>query len=54
MTVFVYVNTARQIGDKDYIKVFATVDAAEMWFEENDPGGVAFEYDVIEEVGPPV
>jgi len=24
------------------------VDAAERWFEENDPEGVAFEYDVIE------
>jgi hypothetical protein len=53
MTVFVYVNTAKQVGDKDHVKVFATVDAAETWFEENDPEGVAFEYDVIEEVGPP-
>ncbi|MGY8662160.1 hypothetical protein Q3C01_07305 [Bradyrhizobium sp. UFLA05-109] len=25
------------------IKVFANVDAAEKWFEENDPEGVAFE-----------
>jgi hypothetical protein len=24
--------------------VFANVDAAEKWFEENDPEGVAFEY----------
>jgi hypothetical protein len=23
-------------------------DAAEMWFEENDPEGVAFEYEVLE------
>jgi hypothetical protein len=51
MTVFVYVNTAKQVGDKDHIKVFSTVEAAETWFEENDPEGVAFEYDVI---GPPV
>jgi hypothetical protein len=29
--------------------VIANVDAAERWFEENDPEGVAFEYDVIEE-----
>ncbi|UPK38102.1 hypothetical protein IVB18_13000 [Bradyrhizobium sp. 186] len=49
MTVFVYVNTAKQVGDIDH-KVFATVEAAEMWFEEHDPEGVAFEYDVI---GPP-
>lgn len=48
MTVFVYFNTARQVGDAEHIKVFATVDAAERWFEENDPEGVAFEYDVLE------
>ncbi|MDE5452754.1 hypothetical protein GWE18_07705 [Bradyrhizobium sp. CSA112] len=24
--------------------MFANVDAAEKWFEENDPEGVAFEY----------
>jgi hypothetical protein len=29
--------------------VFATADAAEKWFEDNDPIGVAFEYEVIEE-----
>ena len=45
MTVFVYVNTAKQVGDVDH-----TVDAAETWFEENDREGVAFEYDVM---GPP-
>jgi hypothetical protein len=50
MTVFVYVNSAKQVGDAEHIKVFATVVAAEIWFEENDPVGVAFAYDVI---GPP-
>jgi hypothetical protein len=39
MTVFVYVNTAKQVGDVDRVKVFATVEAAEIWFEENDPEG---------------
>jgi hypothetical protein len=48
MTVFVYVNTAKQVGDKDHIKVFANQDAAEKWFEDNDPEGVAFEYEVLE------
>ena len=48
MTVFVYVNTSKQVGDVDHIKVFANVDAAEKWFEENDPEGVAFEYPVLE------
>ncbi|WP_283817010.1 hypothetical protein [Bradyrhizobium sp. AUGA SZCCT0283] len=38
MTVFVYVNTSKQVGDAEQIKVFATTDAAEKWFEENDPG----------------
>ncbi|MDH2347110.1 hypothetical protein [Bradyrhizobium sp. SSUT77] len=48
MTAFVYVNTSRQVGDADHIKVFANADAAEKWFEENAPEGVAFEYDVLE------
>jgi hypothetical protein len=29
------------------------VDAAEKWFEENDPEGVAFEYEVLECKRPP-
>jgi hypothetical protein len=28
-------------------KVFATKDAAETWLRENDPEGVAFEYEVL-------
>ena len=45
MTVFVYVNTSKQVGDPE---VFATAGAAARWFEENDPEGVAFEYEVLE------
>jgi hypothetical protein len=48
MTVFVYVNTSKQVGDADHIKVFANVDLTEKWFEENDPEGVAFEYEVLD------
>jgi hypothetical protein len=48
MTVFVYINTAKGVGDVDYVKVFANQEVAERWFEENDPEGVAFEYDVLE------
>jgi hypothetical protein len=48
MTVFVYINTSKEVGDIDYVKVFANREAAERWFEENDPGGVAFEYQVLE------
>jgi hypothetical protein len=47
MTVFVYVDTSKQVGDPEHIKVFATADAAAKWFEENDPEGVAFEYEVL-------
>jgi len=50
MTVWIYVNTSKQVGDPDHLKVFADADAAETWFEENDPEGVAFEYPVIEPV----
>jgi hypothetical protein len=35
-------------GYPEHTKVFATTDAAEKWFEENDPEGVAFEYEVLE------
>jgi hypothetical protein len=48
MTVFVHVNTSKQVGDAEQIKVFANVDAAEKGFEENDPDGVAFEYEVLQ------
>jgi hypothetical protein len=30
------------------LKVFATIEAAGAWIDENDPEGVAFEYDVLE------
>jgi hypothetical protein len=48
MTVMIYVDTSKQVGDKDHLKVFANQDAAETWLEENDPEGVAFEYEVLE------
>lgn len=50
MTVWIYTDARKQIGDKDHLKVFASEDAADVWFTENDPEGVAFKYDVI---GPP-
>jgi hypothetical protein len=45
--VLVYVDTGKDVGDPDHLKVFASEDAAEKWFLENDPEGVAFEYPVI-------
>jgi hypothetical protein len=47
MTVFIYVNSSKQVGDVDHLKVFANADAAETWFEENDPESVAFDYEVL-------
>jgi hypothetical protein len=49
MTVFVYVNTSKQVGDPEHIQVFANQAAAETRFEkEEDPEGVEFEYEVLE------
>jgi hypothetical protein len=48
MIVLIYVNTSKQVGDAEHLKVFANADVAETWLEENDPEGVAFEYEVLE------
>jgi hypothetical protein len=48
-TVWIYVDTSKQVGDVDHLKVFANPVLADEWFEENDPEGVAFEYEVIGE-----
>jgi hypothetical protein len=48
MTVLIYVNTSKQVGDAEHLKVFATLQVAETWLQENDPEGVAFEYEVLE------
>jgi hypothetical protein len=50
MTVLIYVDTSKQVGDVDHLMVFANADAADTWLEEHEPEGVAFEYEVI---GPP-
>jgi hypothetical protein len=47
MTVMIYVDTSKQVGDKDHLKVFANEDAAETWLQEKDPEGIAFEYEVM-------
>ena len=51
MTVLIYFNTSEQVADHNHLKVFANADAAEAWFAENDPGSVAFEYEIM---GPPI
>ena len=36
MSVWIYVDTSKQVGDPDHLnKVFASQDAAEAWFAEN-------------------
>jgi hypothetical protein len=42
MTVLV-INTSKQIGDKDHVKLCGKCGCREKWFEENGPEGVAFE-----------
>jgi hypothetical protein len=49
MTVWIYVDTSKHVGDKDHLKVFATADAADEWFSEHDREGVASEYPVVPE-----
>ena len=46
MAVWIYVDTKKQVGDVDHLKVFASEAAAERWFKENAPEGVAFEYHI--------
>ena len=37
MTVFVYVNTSKQVRDPDHLKVFANADAAELGLRRTIP-----------------
>jgi hypothetical protein len=46
--VWIYVDTSKEVGDVDHLKVFATSELADEWFKENDPEGVAFEYEILE------
>jgi hypothetical protein len=48
-TVWIYVDTNKEVGDVDHLKVFATPELADEWFKENEPEGAAFGYEVIEE-----
>jgi hypothetical protein len=37
MTVWIYVDTSKQVGDPDHLKVFGHADAANTWFKEHAP-----------------
>ena len=50
VTVWIYTNTSKQVGDPEQIKVFAGQDDADKWFRTHAPDGVAFEYPVIGEL----
>lgn len=50
--VLIYVDTSKQVGDPEHLKVFADDDAAQEWFRENDPEGVAFAY-LVRQKDPP-
>jgi len=39
MTVWIYVDTSKQVGDRDHLNVFADSDAAERRSTGNDPEG---------------
>jgi hypothetical protein len=41
-TVWIYVDTNKEVGDVDHLKVFATPELADEWFAENDLQGVVF------------
>ena len=49
MTVWIYVDPSKRIGDPDHLKVFHNPSRAQAWFTDHDPQGVAFEYPVIGE-----
>jgi hypothetical protein len=36
-TVWIYVDTDKEVGGVDHLKVFATPELADGWFKENDP-----------------
>jgi len=46
MSVWIYVDTSKPVGHADHLRVFADPDTALSWFRENDPEGVAFEYEL--------
>jgi hypothetical protein len=47
-TVCIHVDASKQVGDLDDPKVFIDEATANTWLAENDPEGLAFEYEVLE------
>jgi hypothetical protein len=51
--VWIYVDTNHQVGHPDHLKVFATPEAADEWFQKSYPEGVAFGYELFRMIGFP-
>ena len=47
MTVWIYVDTSKQVGHPEHLKVFSNPELADEWFKRFDPEGVAFEYPIV-------
>ncbi|MBR0801760.1 hypothetical protein JQ615_41200 [Bradyrhizobium jicamae] len=47
MKVWIYTDTSKSVGDPQHVKVFATGEAAQSWFKQNAPDGVAFASEII-------
>lgn len=50
-TVWIYLDDLnegerRNVGDPEWLKVFASADAAHRWFDKHDPEGVAWEHEI--------
>ena len=52
MTVRFYTDTAKPEGDVERLKVFAPADARTTGSKVDDPEGVAFKYEVLEQKAP--
>ncbi|MCK1728256.1 hypothetical protein [Bradyrhizobium sp. 142] len=48
-SVWIYEDGHKRAGDVDWIKVFATEEAATAWLAKNDPEGVAWAYPIERE-----
>ena len=45
-SVWIYIDTSKQVADHDHLKVFASLEAADSWLQLKDPKGVAFEHEI--------
>jgi hypothetical protein len=48
MTVLIYVDTSKKVGDRDHLKVFANADAAENGSRKTIPKAWPLKYEILE------